>query len=76
MQTFQINEIIEDLYERYPAKTDTLEWTQALSEKTDAPVVGDGFQHITDEVIKPLIRAKDLVRQITIAVTHSYDAFG
>ena len=76
MQTFQINEIIEDLRERYPAKTDQLEWTQALSEKTDAPVSGGGFQHIADEVIKPLNRAKDLVRQITIAITHRYDGFG
>ena len=77
MQTFQINEIIEDLKERYPAKTDVLEWTQALSEKTDAPVSrGGGFEHIANDVIKPLDRAKDLVRQITIAVTHHYDAFG
>ncbi len=76
MQTFQINEIIEDLRERYPAKTAPLEWTKALSEKTGEPVSGGGFEHIADEVIKPLDRAKDLVRQITIAITHHYDAFG
>ncbi|WP_427452744.1 phosphoenolpyruvate carboxylase [Litorimonas sp. WD9-15] len=76
MQTFQINEIIEDLRERYPAKTAPLEWTMALSEKTGEPVSGGGFEHIADEVIKPLDRAKDLVRQITIAITHHYDAFG
>ena len=57
-------------------KTAPLEWTKALSEKTDTPVISGGFLHISDFVIKPLDRAKDLVRQITIAVTHHYDAFG
>jgi len=76
MQTFQIDDILRDLRERYPAKTAPLEWTNALSEKTDTPVTSGGFAHIADHVIKPLDRAKDLVRQITIAVTHHYDAFG
>jgi len=76
MQTFQIDDILRDLRERYPAKTAPLEWTEALSEKTDTPVTSGGFLHISDFVIKPLDRAKDLVRQITIAVTHHYDAFG
>lgn len=76
MQTFQINEILDDLRERYPAKTAPLEWTKALSEKTESPMTGGGFEHIADEIIKPLDRAKDLVRQVTIAVTHHYDAFG
>ncbi len=76
MQTFQIDDILRDLRERYPAKTAPLEWTKELSEKTDTPVTSGGFAHIADHVIKPLDRAKDLVRQITIAVTHHYDAFG
>lgn len=76
MQTFQIDDILRDLRERYPAKTAPLEWADALSEKTDTPVTSGGFAHIADHVIKPLDRAKDLVRQITIAVTHHYDAFG
>jgi phosphoenolpyruvate carboxylase len=76
MQTFQIDDILRDLRERYPAKTAPLEWTEALSEKTDTPVTSGGFLHIADFVIKPLDRASDLVRQITIAVTHHYDAFG
>ena len=76
MQTFQIDDILRDLREKYPAKTAPLEWTKALSEKTDTPVISGGFLHISDFVIKPLDRAKDLVRQITIAVTHHYDAFG
>ncbi|GGX64904.1 hypothetical protein GCM10011309_13960 [Litorimonas cladophorae] len=76
MQTFQINDILDDLRDRYPAKTAPMEWTKALSEKTDTPVTSGGFAHITDHVIRPLDRAKDIVRQITIAVTHHYDAFG
>ena len=76
LQTFQIDDILRDLRERYPSKTAPIEWTKALSEKTDGPVVSGGFAHIADHVIKPLDRAKDLVRQITIAVTHHYDAFG
>ena len=76
MQTFQIDDIIRDLRDRYPSKTAPLEWTKALSEKTDTPVTSGGFAHIADHVIKPLDRAKDLARQITIAVTHHYDAFG
>ena len=76
LQTFQIDDILRDLKERYPAKTAPLEWTKALSEKTDLPVTSGGFAHIADHVVKPLDRAKDLVRQITIAVTHHYDAFG
>jgi len=76
MQTFQIDYILRDLRDRYPSKTAPLEWTEALSEKTDEPVMSGGFAHIADHVIKPLDRAKDLVRQITIAVTHHYDAFG
>ena len=76
LQTFQIDDILRDLRERYPSKTAPIEWTKALSEKTNGPVVSGGFAHIADHVIKPLDRAKDLVRQITIAVTHHYDAFG
>ena len=76
LQTFQIDDVLRDLRERYPSKTAPIEWTKALSEKTDAPVVSGGFAHIADHVIKPLERAKDLVRQITIAVTHHYDGFG
>lgn len=75
LQTFQIDGIIEDLEARYPATKPALDWTRELTEETDLPESG-GFQHIADEVIKPLSRARDLVRQITVAVTHHYDAFG
>ncbi len=75
LQTFQIDGIIDDLKARYPAMKPALDWTRELTEETDLPDSG-GFQHIADEIIKPLSRARDLVRQITVAVTHHYDAFG
>jgi len=50
LQTFQIDDILRDLKERYPAKTAPLEWTKALSEKTDLPVTSGGFAHIADHV--------------------------
>ena len=75
LQTFQLDGIISDLEERYPESKPTLEWTQQLTEQTELPE-SSGFQHIADEVIKPLSRARDLARQITVAVTHHYDAFG
>lgn len=75
LQTFQIDGIIGDLEERYPVTQPSLDWTQQLTEQTDLPD-GSGFQHIADEVIRPLARARDLARQITVAVTHHYDAFG
>ena len=75
LQTFQIDGILEDLAERYPEHSAPLDWTRELTEATDLPD-GEGFAHITETVIKPLSRARDLVRQITVAVTHHYDAFG
>ena len=77
LQTFDIDGILSDLKERFPEHRAALEWTEELSEKTDLPVAPPGgFQHITEAVIKPLKRASDLVRQITVAITHHYDAFG
>lgn len=75
LQTFQIDGILADLRERYPASKPSLDWTRELTEQTDLPD-SSGFPHIADEVIKPLSRARDLARQITVAVTHHYDAFG
>lgn len=77
LQTFDIDGIIADLRERFPAHRAALEWTEELAEKTDIPVApSGGFQHITETVINPLERAADIVRQITVAITHHYDAFG
>lgn len=75
LQTLQMDGVIDDLEERYPERPPSHDWTQELTEKTDLPT-STGFSHIKTEVIKPLSRARDLVRQITVAVTHHYDAFG
>jgi len=77
LQTFQIDNILADLKQRYPASRAALEWTEKLQEKTDSPVAPPGgFPHISETIIKPLERAADLTRQITVAITHHYDAFG
>jgi phosphoenolpyruvate carboxylase len=76
LQTFQIDAILEDLRERYPAQSADLEWTKDLTVESDVIERSGDFAHIVDDVIKPLARASDLVRQITIALTHGYDAFG
>lgn len=77
LQTFQINTILDDLKARYPASVDGLEWTQQLSEKSSgARGARGGFAHISETIIKPLERASQLTRQITIAITHHFDAFG
>ena len=77
LQTFQIDSIIADLQQQYPATRAALEWTEKLQEKTDKPVApSGGFPHISETIIKPLERARDLTRQITVAITHHYDAFG
>lgn len=77
LQTFQVDKIIADLKQRYPASRAALEWTEDLQEKTEYPVApSGGFPHIAETIIKPLERARDLTRQITVAITHHYDAFG
>lgn len=77
LQSFQIDSILADLKERYPENREALEWTSKLQEKT-GEAIGQkgGYPHIAQSVIKPLERASELVRQITIAITHHYDAFG
>lgn len=77
LQTFQINSIIEDLEARYPSQVDALEWTSQLAEKSSgARSRSGGFEHISETIVKPLARAADLARQITIAITHHFDAYG
>lgn len=77
LQSFQIDSIIHDLKTSYPAKAENLEWTKRLLEKTEAnPAHGNSFPHLVETITKPLIRASQLTRQITIAITHHYDAFG
>ncbi|MDG1142103.1 MAG: phosphoenolpyruvate carboxylase [Hellea sp.] len=77
LQTFQIDSIIKELKDRYPETRSALKWTEQLQEKTNEPVAQTGgFPHISESIIKPLERAGDLVRQITVAITHHYDAYG
>jgi phosphoenolpyruvate carboxylase len=77
LQTFQIDSIIKELKDRYPETRSALKWTEQLQEKTSEPVAPTGgFPHISESIIKPLERAGDLVRQITVAITHHYDAYG
>ena len=77
LQTFQIDSIIKELKDRYPETRSALKWTEQLQEKTNEPVAPTGgFPHISESIIKPLERAGDLVRQITVAITHHYDAYG
>jgi len=77
LQNFQIDSIIEDLEARFPANTQNIDWSEALLEGSDLkPIKTQSFPHIAETVIKPMKRGAELVRQITIAITHSYDAFG
>ena len=75
LQTFSVDNVLENLAARYPEQSASLDWTREL---TDAIEMAEpsGFPHISETIIKPLTRARDLVRQITVAVTHHYDAFG
>ncbi len=75
LQTFQVDNIIDSLEARYPAKSDPLDWINELTEGSELQDQS-GFPHIAETIVKPLARARDLVRQITVAVTHHYDAFG
>lgn len=76
LQTFQIDTILSDLQARYPEQSKAVDWAKELTESSSALPDSAGFPHIAETIIKPLERARDLVRQITVAVTHHYDAFG
>ena len=77
LQSFQIDAIIEDLRMIYPSQKDKMDWVSELTEKTDVNAADvAGFPHIAETVIKPMTRGAALIRQISIAITHSYDAFG
>ena len=77
LQTFQTKTILDDLQARYPKSTKALEWTDKLTEKSEAPAgSAGGFLHISESIIKPLERASQLTRQISVAITHRFDAFG
>jgi len=77
LQTFQIDGILDDLRRRYPENRAALDWIDNLAEHSDVPAArSGGFPHISETIIKPLQRGSELVRQITIAITHHYDAYG
>lgn len=77
LQNFQIDTIIGDLGAYYPDEQNNLEWTKQILEKNHTPHGSyGGYPHINETIIKPLMRGSELVRQITIAITHRYDAFG
>ncbi|WP_017930674.1 phosphoenolpyruvate carboxylase [Robiginitomaculum antarcticum] len=77
LQSFQIDSIVHDLQSAYPSQKQSNDWVDQLIEKSDvqSSKMG-GFPHIAETVIKPMTRGAALVRQISIAITHSYDAFG
>ena len=77
LQTFQLERIISDLQEKYPATAEPLAWIDQLQVQTSTPQsrIG-GFPHISETIVKPLTRAADQTRQISIAITHRFDAFG
>ena len=77
LQSFQIDSIIEDLRTIYPSQKEAIDWVEKLTEKSDIQSSKvAGFPHIAETVIKPMTRGAALIRQISIAITHSYDAFG
>lgn len=77
LQSFQIDSIINDLKTIYPSQKEAIDWVEQLTEKSDIQSSKvAGFPHIAETVIKPMTRGAALIRQISIAITHSYDAFG
>jgi len=77
LQTFQTDSIIADLKNLYPPQTQSVDWVEQLTEKSDIePMKGGAFPHIAETIINPMTRGAALARQISIAITHSYDAFG
>ncbi|MEP1230100.1 MAG: phosphoenolpyruvate carboxylase [Litorimonas sp.] len=77
LQTFQIDSIIQDLKDLYPPQMQSVDWAKKLTEKSDVkPVKSGESPHISDAIINPMRRGAALARQISIAITHSYDAFG
>ena len=77
LQTFQTDSIIADLKNIYPSQTQSVDWVEQLTEKSDILPMKEGiFPHIAETIINPMTRGAALARQISIAITHSYDAFG
>lgn len=77
LQDFQIESVLSELEKQYPTQNEPEEWVSALEEKV-APAANatSDAPHLTRSMTSPLTRGAQLVRQITIAITHHYDAFG
>lgn len=76
LQNLQVSSALSRLKAAYPQSGEDMSWTEELSEKSpDAGSFG-AYPHLVSSIIKPLERANSLVKQITVAVTHSYDAYG
>ena len=76
LREFDVDAVLAELRERYPGEREDLSWTEELAVGSDMHVLSEGFAHIADAVVTPLARGRDLARQVTVALTHTYDAFG
>lgn len=76
LQNMQIDDIVTNLKAEYPAIGQDVSWTEGLDEGAGVKKHTTSFPHLVETVINPLKRAGQLVRQVSIAVTHNYDAFG
>jgi len=55
LQTFQTDSIIADLKNLYPSQTQSVDWVEQLTEKSDIqPMKAGGFPHIAETIINPM----------------------
>jgi len=77
LQNLQAGPALERLKAAYPQKGEDMSWTDQLTEKSqDGSGTGKSYPHLVSAIIKPLERANELNKQITVAVSHRYDAYG
>ena len=77
LQDNDVERIIADLKAQYPERGNKMDWVNSLTEVADnLPSSHEGFPHLAETIIKPLARASQLSKQVTIALTHHFDAFG
>lgn len=77
LQNLQAGPAVERLKAAYPQKGEDMSWIDQLTEKSHDHGNGSkSYPHLVSSIIKPLERASELLKQITVAVTHRYDAYG
>ncbi len=76
LQNLQAGPAVERLKAAYPQKGEDMSWTDQLTEKSQEGGHTKSYPHLVSSIIKPLERANELIKQITVAVTHRYDAYG